>query len=63
MERLLYYVFRVLVVSRYSMRDSEDTSFVAPKEFTKGSRLPGLGPCHEHSFFAWAATARSLGFR
>lgn len=42
MERFLYYVFRILAISRYSVRDSEDAPFVTPKEFITRACITGF---------------------
>jgi hypothetical protein len=47
LEALLNDVFRVLVISCYSERDSEDAHFVPHKEFIKAICIPRFGTSHK----------------
>jgi hypothetical protein len=52
LEALLNDVFRVLVISCYSERDSEDARFVPHKEFIKAICIPRFGTSHKPRFIA-----------
>jgi hypothetical protein len=49
---LLNDVFRVLMISCYSERDSEDVRFVPHKEFIKAICIPRFGTSHKPRFIA-----------